>query len=48
MKTVRELYVEVMANDEQKRAFVEAMKSSELERIAGGTISPRSSMGSAA
>lgn len=31
MKTVRELYVEVMANDEQKRAFVEAMKADKLE-----------------
>jgi predicted house-cleaning noncanonical NTP pyrophosphatase (MazG superfamily) len=31
MKTVRELYVEIMANDEQKRAFVEAMKAGKLE-----------------
>lgn len=30
MKTIQELYSEIMANDEQKKAFVEAMKAGEL------------------
>ena len=31
MKTIQELYSEIMANDEMKKAFVEAMKAGELE-----------------
>ena len=31
MKTIQELYGEVIASDEQKKAFVEAMKADKLE-----------------
>ena len=31
MKTIQELYAEIMANDELKKAFVEAMKAGKLE-----------------
>ena len=31
MKTIQELYSEIMANDELKKAFVEAMKAGKLE-----------------
>lgn len=31
MKTIQELYSEIMANDEMKKAFVEAMKAGKLE-----------------
>ena len=31
MKTLQDLYEEVMANDEEKRAFVEAMKADDVE-----------------
>ena len=31
MKTAQELYSEIIANDEQKKAFVEAMKANKLE-----------------
>ena len=31
MKTVQELYGEIIASDEQKKAFVEAMKAGKLE-----------------
>ena len=31
MKTIQELYTEIMANDELKKAFVEAMKAGKLE-----------------
>ena len=31
MKTIQELYSEIMANDELKKAFVESMKAGKLE-----------------
>ena len=31
MKTIQELYSEIMANDEMKKVFVEAMKAGKLE-----------------
>ena len=31
MKTIQELYSEIMANDEMKKAFVESMKAGKLE-----------------
>ena len=31
MKTMQELYSEIMASDEQKKAFIEAMKTGKLE-----------------
>lgn len=36
MKMIQELYSEIMANDEMKKAFVESMKAGELEDFLKG------------